>query len=351
VGGSSTPRTLWSVEDQAGAAATPFADADIAVFTALSAPRVVALDATTGALRWSKWLDGVPGDLGMPASSIVSYGDEIVVGGWNLFAFSRATGDARWSFTSGSEYTAAAPIAVAGNLIVSPGSVGRLFAVDATTGALVWERVLGERPTGPSAANGVIYVAASGYAQDGVTLAAGHAYAIQASDGAILWSAPLPNSPNGEWLGGAGGSGALATAAYIVASPSGRVWAFDRVTGAVVWTFDAAGPVLSGVAVIGGVAVVAATTGDIYGLDVNDGSPRWHGSTGGSSVLEQVTADSNCAYVPVVELLCYSQSGELQWRVGGASRGGPLFRTAAYSANGRLYLGSLSGYHALAKSP
>lgn len=350
-GQSAKARVVWGIQDAAGAAAMPFADNDIAVFTSLNAPRVVALDATTGKLRWSQPVAGGPSGLGMPSSSVVAYGDEVVVGAWNLVAFARSTGDLRWTFSPQGEFAAAAPLAVAGNLIISPGSVGKLFAVDATNGSLAWQLSLGERPFGAVVSNGVIYVSASGYASDGLTLAAGHALAVGAIDGNILWRAALPNNPNGNWLGGAGGTGALTANAYIVASPSGNVYAFDRTTGSTLWKFDGPGPFISGVGVLGDVAVVAALTGDIFGLDVKTGTVRWRQSTGGSSVIEQITADENCAYVPVAELTCFSENGTIRWQIGGASRGGPLFITPAYSSGERIFIGAFSGYYSLLGTP
>jgi len=345
-GTNGTPHIVWSAQGDV-AAAEPYADADIAVFTESHTARAVALDANTGRLRWASSIAGGPPGYGLSNSSIVAFGDLIIVGGWNLFAFSRATGELRWSFAPDSEYTVGAPIALADSIVISPGANRRVFAVNARTGQLVWERDLGERPFGAVVANDVAYVGSRGYTSDGGTLQAGRAVALRISDGSLIWAAPLPNNANGFWLGGAGGTGALAPNAFIVASPSGNVYAFDRSTGAKIWQFDGPGPFVSGVGVIGNVAVVASLTGDIFGLDVETGSKRWQRSTGGSSVLDQITADARCAFVPVAELMCLTESGDLRWALGGASRGGPLFMTAAFSRGDRVFVGSLSGFHAI----
>ena len=118
-------------------------------------------------------------------------------------------------------------------------------------------------------------------------------------------------------------------------------------TGATRWTFDGPTPFESGVVVIADVAVVASGAGDIIGLDARTGTLRWRFNIGGSSITEQITTDGSCAFVSVAAVMCVEASGKVRWETGGAANDGTLYITPVRSVGDRLYIGSLSGFHAL----
>ena len=128
---------------------------------------------------------------------------------------------------------------------------------------------------------------------------------------------------------------------------NGHAYGFNRATGAVRWEYMGRAPFESGIAIVGGVGVSANLAGDIVGLDAETGVVRFSLSTGGSSVIEQVTADATCAYVSEAAIECIDPSGTVRWTSGGASQGGPLYSTAVSTYGGRLYVGSFDGFHAL----
>jgi outer membrane protein assembly factor BamB len=338
---------LWTYADPGGARALPYADTGIAVFTSAFGSRVVALDAGTGVLRWQKTLTDVPSGLGSPNGNVLGAGQMIIVPGWDLYAFDRTSGALRWSFAPPEEYPAGAGVALDGNIIISPGSLLRLYGVDARTGLQVWTDSLGERPFEPVVDAGVAYLATKGPVRNGSSLGAGHAIAVRTIDGQILWRTAIPDPPNSPLLGGSDRRGALTSALFVASSTNGHVYGFDRSSGAIRWEYVGTSPFGTGVAVLGGTAVAGDLAGEILGLNAESGTVTWRASSGGSSVSEQVTADSNCAYITVAALYCFTASGSIRWKQGGASQGGPIYFTPARAFGDRLYLGSETGFHAL----
>ena len=192
---------LWSHADPAGARARPFADGDLAVFTTNSSNRVVAMDATSGVVRWQQSVAPGPAS-GLPSGNAVGIGQTIVVPAWDLYAFDRTTGAVRWTFAPDAEYPAGAGIATDGTMIVSPGSLTHLYGIEASTGVARWAIDLGERAFEPVVDAGIAYLTTRGRIGTSDALGAGHALAVRVADGAVLWSAPLPDIVNSPFRGG-----------------------------------------------------------------------------------------------------------------------------------------------------
>lgn len=350
--GSGRPQLLWSYNDPAGGDALPYADTELSIFTTAFDRRVMAFDARSGKLRWQRTLPQGPRGLNLPPGNVLAAGNLILLPGWDLYALDRTTGQVSWRFAPEGEYPAAAPIAMEGERVFSPGSTG-LYAVDVRTGTQLWRTELGERPFAPVVDKGVIYLGTRGFVGNTNVLGAGHAVAVDASDGRILWKVPVPDPPNSPASGGVNRAGALTPELFIVAARNGRVYGIDRATGQVRWEHRAfesyvpAAPYESGVGIIDGIAVVANLAGMIEGLDAKNGTLRWRISTGGSSVSEQITTDGMCAYISVGAILCVDATGKIRWDHGGASNGGPSYLTPARVTGNRLYVGSTTGFHAL----
>lgn len=345
------PRLLWTHADPAGARSLPYADGDLTVFTTGFAQRAVALDARTGQPRWERALPSGPGIGNLPNANIVASNDLVFVPAWELYALDRASGAVRWKAGDIDDYPAASSIALEGDLVITPGAGRHLFAFDAATGTRRWKTDLGGRPFAPVVAGGVVYVGTRAQIGGSSSLGAGKVFALRSDNGAILWDAPLPNSPDAPWLGGTNRAGALTLELFVVASTNGRIYGFDRQTGRVRWEHAGNAPFESGVTILSGVVVAANLNGDFVGLDANTGVLRWRASYGGSSVVQQVTNDGTCAYISVGALLCLDMAGSIRWVHGGASNGGPDYFTPARAADGRLYAGSSSGFHALSPAP
>lgn len=122
---------------------------------------VYALDAATGALRWTF----ATGDV-VHASPAVSNG-VVYIGSWdrNVYAIDATTGRERWRYTTGNDTTIynqigiASSAAVAGGLVFVGGRDGHFHVVDATTGALKWKHNNrgGWTIASPAVKDGIVY--------------------------------------------------------------------------------------------------------------------------------------------------------------------------------------------------
>lgn len=144
---------------------------------------VYALDAATGALRWTF----ATGDV-VHASAAVA-GGVVYIGSWdrNMYALDAATGKERWRFQTGNDTTIYNQIGIASSAAVWNGVVyfgcrdGHFYAVDATTGKLRWshDNKMGWVIASPAVKDGVVYFPTS----DGTRFKA-----LDAATGALKFS-------------------------------------------------------------------------------------------------------------------------------------------------------------------
>ena len=122
---------------------------------------VYALDARTGALKWSF----ATGDVVHAAPALAN--NTVYVGSWdrNLYALDAATGKEKWRYTTGNDTTiynqiglASSP-AVAGGMVFVGGRDGHFHAVNEKTGQLVWKHDNrgGWTIASPAVRDGVVY--------------------------------------------------------------------------------------------------------------------------------------------------------------------------------------------------
>jgi outer membrane protein assembly factor BamB len=131
------------------------------VFIGSGDQHVYALDAATGALRWSF----ATGDV-VHASPALADGI-VYIGSWdrNLYALDAATGRERWRYTTGNDTVIynqigiASSAAIADGLVFVGGRDGKFHVVDAKTGASKWihNNNGGWTIASPAVRNGVVY--------------------------------------------------------------------------------------------------------------------------------------------------------------------------------------------------
>lgn len=336
----SRDRILWFRADPKGAAAEPYADSTLAVFTSFNDARVIALDALTGARRWETALQLPAGSpyQGMPfGGNLAAFRDLIVVPAWDVYALDRNTGSIRWTFDQPDDFPGYGSVFVIDSTVYSVGR--RLYALNATDGQLRFQVDLQERPFRPIVVDSVIYVATRREVLPG-TLGNGHVFALNRNTGAVVWSIPI-DDPQDSVRGGAVGPVAVAETLVVVAAMNGTIYGLDRNTGSVRWTHNGTGSYEAGVAVVDHTVVVAGSTGIVEGLGLSSGQQLWR--TGpGSSVLERITVGKDVALVSVGTLFAFDSQGRLRWQHGGAAYGGPVYSTAATYRNDVVYIGSVS---------
>lgn len=123
-------------------------------------------------------------------------------------------------------------------------------------------------------------------------LASGEAVALEAiEEGDVLWRYPLAGVAGGSGcglprasdetaeqetpLGAVYGQPAIAGDVVLVGSFDGYLYALDRETGAMAWSYLVGEPIVGGVTVYDGIAYFGATDHRVYALDLADLQPVW----------------------------------------------------------------------------
>lgn len=150
------------------------------------------------------------------------------------------------------------PLVEDGRVFVADGS-GIAAALDAATGATVWQADLGAAARGtPVIVNDVLIVGTD----------AGELIALHLTDGSQAWRTTIGTAAISASLVEADGR-------VFVASEDGSIDAVDARTGAVAWTSSVGGPVLHGGALSAGVLYVGTATGRLAAIDAASGLDRW----------------------------------------------------------------------------
>ncbi|MDH7511014.1 MAG: PQQ-binding-like beta-propeller repeat protein [Methanolinea sp.] len=217
-----------------------------------------ALDALTGKLLWSSPYGG-----GMSSPAVTG---GVVYSGSNdknLYALNASTGALLWQYTTERAFSSSP--AVAGGVVYAGNTEGNLYALDAGTGALLWTFAAGsEVASSPAVARGAVYIAG----RDGTLCA------LNATSGDLLWTyatgkETVSSSPavSGNTVYFRGGDGTL--------------HALDASTGVPLWTAPAGAPGESGPAVAGGRVFIGDGNGTVSALDASDGTPIWNSTIAG----------------------------------------------------------------------
>ena len=342
------PRRLWHLPDlgRGGAAA----DETSAYFLS-KAHEVIAVDVTTGTIRWRR-TTLEEGDA-LSGAAVLLGDDSVVVGDYNLLAFDRRTGGLRWRFVPAEGYGPGVYLgAVVDGTALAGSPSGHLYAVDAESGALRWSaRVAVDGKTtvfAPAVESGLV---AAGYTE--FTAPSGGGVAVLAAgSGRVIWKRrfPLPDdgSLSSNWAGGPVFWGDV----VIAASGDGRVHAFDLASGDVRWTIPkvtgpspfamAADHDFRPLALAGGLLISGSLTGTITAHDLVTRTERWRFTASGlGSTAFRIAAVDYVVYVPFANgrlVALGATDGRERWRIGDwtsgflwppAARGDTLFLSGA----------------------
>ncbi|MET8049740.1 PQQ-binding-like beta-propeller repeat protein [Streptosporangium sp. NPDC005286] len=166
-----------------------------------------------------------------------------------------------WTYRTG-DWVYSSPAVVDGVVYVGSGD-GKVYALDALTGAVRWTHKIGGRVySSPAVVDGVVYVGSGD----------GKVYALDALTGAVRWT-----HKTGDWVYS---SPAVVDGVVYVGSGDGKVYALDALTGAVRWTHKTGDDVGSSPAVVDGVVYVGSDDHKVYALDALTGAVRWTHKTG-----------------------------------------------------------------------
>lgn len=164
------------------------------VFIGSGDQQVYALDARTGALKWSF----ATGDVVHAAPAVAN--NTVYIGSWdrNLYALDAATGKEKWRYTTGNDTTiynqiglASSP-AVAGGMVFVGGRDGKFHAVNQKTGEPVWthDNRGGWTIASPAVRDGVVYFPTSDGTRFKALEAATGAVKFDLQNKAVSFSSP-----------------------------------------------------------------------------------------------------------------------------------------------------------------
>ncbi len=293
---------------------------------------IYALDAQSGSLLWSRHLDnmsmttpvvadgmvfvgsGTQGFQGSNLRNVDNLNAQHIVRGTGpnaIYALDAANGQVVWEYRTLGENMPTF-IYSQGTLYVANGN-GAVYAFNARTGVRQWKVSIGSyvSMSSPTLANGVLYVSGA-HPYD--------LYAINVATHQLMWAAPVPGvfagtddsslafannmvylmGTIGSWTKPSSvvfafnpdgqlawqtvlGSGALptdievsapvavGTTLYVGSPITNAEYALNALSGKVLWTFDAAGPVSESPAVVNNILYFGDGTGMFYAIDASNG--------------------------------------------------------------------------------
>jgi eukaryotic-like serine/threonine-protein kinase len=200
---------------------------------------VYALDAVTGTMRWrfrtTSFVHSSPAVAG--AAVVVGSADR------SIYSLDYATGYLHWSFDTGFTGVLSSP-AVADHAVYADGDDRRFYALNALNGTELW--TFGNGVTGsPAAANGAVYVA------QGSIL-----YALDSSTGAMIWNTRVGNEQME--------SGAALANGLVYVTNVKSVFVLDAATGDLLMTLNTRGSISSSPVVANGRVFVGSGDGLVY---------------------------------------------------------------------------------------
>jgi outer membrane protein assembly factor BamB len=267
---------------------------------------------------------------GSVSSSPAVIGGVVYVGAsdGNLYALNASTGALIWNYTTGF-WINSSPAVADGKVYIGSWDKN-LYAFNASTGMLLWNYTTGGAiESSPAVDNGIVFTGSDD----------GHVYALNGSTGVFLWN--------------------YATGAAVESSPAvseGRVyvgtWAWDdkvyalnASTGALLWYYTTGFWINSSPAVADGRVYIGSMDYDIYALNASTGMVLWNYATGFWINSSPAVADGT-VYIGSVDGNVYAlnaTNGALVWSRWVSSVG----QSSAAVADGMVFTGASEGLYAL----
>lgn len=354
------PVTAWQV---AGAGwGVPALDATSAYFLE-PGHTLVAVDRATGVLRWraplSTGASQPPGFTAIVAGPVVAAVDNGAV-----YAIGRAgtesAGTRRWVFLPPDGLAAEDWIDGDSATVYVGTTAGRLFALDAASGAQRWAVQLSAEPgaiaMGPRRHGATVYV---GLKRPG-SPSTGGVVAVDATRGTVRWSRPFPPSSAARGGGCAGQVTATRDGTIVGVAEDGIVYALDPRDGAVRWTAGSLTGVPAGlggdpaldqrpVLALDDRVLVGSTTGLVLSLDAATGAERWRTRADYGSAVFPIVARDGRAWLTHFggQLVAFDVgTGAVLWVTGQRDGLGRYAHAPVYDAE-QLFISGRDGKYAL----
>ncbi len=251
-----------------------------------------------------------------------------------LYALNASTGATLWSFATDAGVTSPA---VANGIVYVDGhdnDAERVYALNASTGATLWSYSTGSLAArdAPAVANGVVYITTAGFNSEGHPITT--LYALNASTGADGGTSPAV----------ANGVVYFGSTKFNGFSPpfnTSNIYALNASTGVKLWSYTIEDEVLSSPAVANGVVYIGIEAGYLYALNASTGALLWSYET--ADAVESTAAIANgVVYFSTVGYALYALNASTGARLWSYSQGVQEFSSLAV-ANGVAYFNSFDG--------
>jgi len=284
-----TGATRWSIPTGSDQRGTPAISADGATVyvTTGNNGTLLALNAADGSVRWTYDFDG---DIPTYGSPNVADGTVYVAVGsgatGSMHAIDGATGERVWRTAIGGGVFFG-PTVADGVAVTSSVGDGTVVALDAATGALLWERSETIAITMPAVDAGKVYLGTTN-----ADFTSGSLLALDLATGATLWE----TGGHGDTQGS---SPVLYDDLVILGShTAGSVAAYDATTGERQWTHFVGSAVTSSVAVTtSGVVLGGSQSWDAFALDATTGELLWEEQLPAAILSSTAVADDAALFV------------------------------------------------------
>jgi outer membrane protein assembly factor BamB len=186
-----TGREMWHFETKDIIRSTP-AVVNGAVFFGSNDHNVYALDAKTGTLKWK--VDTIREVVSSPL--VVDGTVYIGSRSSNLYALDAATGQVKWKFFYWTSFVDSSTVIRDGILYVGSSDYQKVFSINAADGKKVWDfDTDGSSWSTPAVTDKLVYVGAVGSKPDYMTHY-GAFFAVDRSTGKLVWRYPMSELPN-----------------------------------------------------------------------------------------------------------------------------------------------------------
>jgi outer membrane protein assembly factor BamB len=246
-----TGAEIWTYDTEGSVGYSSPAVANGFVYIGSTNCKLFALDAETGALKWTYQAGAAITCSPTVANGIVYFGSE----DHKVYALNAETGALVWSYTTGHQIDFSTPAVVNGVVYIGSDDC-KVYALDAATGAYKWSYTTGGFvQSSPTVVDGVVYVG-SGDA---------YVYALDAATGVRIWS---------QITGYVRTTPAVADGIVYVSSINRNIYALDASTGTVIWSYATGDGLYSSPLVVDGIVYVGSGDGKLYAIKAGNWRPQ-----------------------------------------------------------------------------
>ena len=327
---AATGSELWSFATGDVVVSVPTV-ADSVVYVGSNDNHLYALDADTGEKLWSydtgAWVRYSP-----TVSGGMVYLSALIDGEPRIVALDASSGALVWTAQQPHASDPEFSPTVASNLVYVPGAEYGVFrALDAATGEMAWTASVGSYvESTPTVLDGVVYLTV-----------VNEAYALDELTGEVIWIYGTERFPARDFP-------ALVVDGVYYLSPDEFLHALDAATGEPLWTYQAGTPLSAAPVVAAGAVFTATEAGQIFSLDTATGAELWTLPTE-STGLQALTVAEGVLYAEsdLGYLMAVDASNGLSIR---DFEKGYIWGVRTYTVrDGVVYFGSLpGGVHAYA---